>query len=226
MNREIVLPPGDADPLVRSAILADARQRRLLALLAEATDPRSVHDLAIEIVAAETGNAPSSVPPKESEPIELHLHHCYLPMLEEAGWVERRPEGVVGTDRLRTAEAGIELPDVEGTDVPWETVAALVARPRRQELVSIIAAHRLPFTLDELQTALHARDDLSEAGEHSGRAPVRARLHHVDLPRLDEVGLIEYDVREKAVTGKPGLPSVVDWREGQLENGDESPGRA
>lgn len=40
---------------------------------------------------------------------------------------------------------------------------------------------------------------IKHSADESDEERVRIRLHHVDLPKLDEAGFIEYDPRSKAV---------------------------
>lgn len=207
---DLSLPPGDADPLVRSAILADPNQRRILSCLLAQFRPTTERDLAVQLAARETGHSPADVTEEACQQFLLHLQHQWLPKLDAAGWIERHPEGIVLAERRSFERLGASLPEIESSDLPsWEALAALLARPRRRDVVSTVASHRRPLSLDELATALTASEYVSgtTASGETNRLP--GTLHHVDLPKLDDVGLIEYDSDERTITRTSSLLTLV-----------------
>lgn len=210
MGSEIQPLPGDDDYLMRSTILADPRQRRVLSILLDQSHPMTDRDLAVQLAAREAGT-PSDVTEKDHQPIRVDLHHRCLPKLEAVGWIERHPEGVVAAEQLSFGDTDLSVADLRDPDHPsWEAVAALLARPRRQDLVSIIAGQRRPFALEELATELASRGYPSwTTDEGRDESTLRSMLHHVDLPRLAAVGLIEYDRDEKTITCNRSLMTLV-----------------
>lgn len=231
MGVEIQLPPGDTAPLVRSAILANPRQRRILSVLLDQPGPLTERDLAVQLAARETGKSPPDVTEEDRQQIRNDLHHRCIPKLEAAGWIERLPEGIVATERLSIESMGLSLPDLQGPDdlrgsdrPSWEALAVLLARPRRRDIVSIIADQQQPLTLKELYTHMMNSGRTSRAldrGEEPRGEEDRGEeeptllvtLHHVDLPKLQEVGLIEYDSDEKTVARKRSLGALLDEAE-------------
>lgn len=211
MGSEIQPLQGDDDYLVRSTILADPRQRQILSILLDQSHPLTDRDLAVQLAARETGTPPSDVTEKDHQPIRVDLHHRCLPKLEAAGWIERHPEGVVAAEQLSFGDTDLSVADLQDPDhTSWEAVAALLARPRRQDLVSIIAGQRRLVALEELATELASRGYPSWTTD-VGRdeSTILGMLHHVDLPKLAAVGLIEYDHDEKTVTCNRSLMTLV-----------------
>lgn len=215
MGSEPRLPLGGDDSLEISSILGDPRQRRLLAILLDQSSPMTDRDLSVQLAAQETGTAPSDVTEEDYQPIQVDLHHRCLPKLEAVGWIERHPEGVIAAEALSFWDEEPMLPDLRDPDhSSWEAVAALLARPRRQYLVSIIAGQRHHLTLEELATELAEYGHASWATEqHEDEPTLRSMLYHVDLPRLAEVGLIEYDRDEKTIARTRSLMTLVNQTE-------------
>jgi hypothetical protein len=73
--------------------------------------------------------------------------------------------------------------------------AALASERRRRVLEYFEASDRTTATLTELT------DHLAECEADAGRSRerIRLRLHHTDLPKLDESGLITYDAARATV---------------------------
>jgi hypothetical protein len=74
----------------------------------------------------------------------------------------------------------------------------LLADEQRRTLVSVLAGQTSPVTLTELATTLGAREP-SPDGEPDTHRTIEIRLHHVHLPLLAEVGVIDYDQAEQRV---------------------------
>ena len=85
----IELPTGD-----RHRLLASARRRLALEILAERTTPLDLEELAAKIAAREDG-ADEATP----ERVAVSLHHVHLPMMAALGVVEYDP----GTHRIDPA---------------------------------------------------------------------------------------------------------------------------
>lgn len=75
----------------------------------------------------------------------------------------------------------------------------------RYELLAVLARGEYRGTLSELQarpdgvTSLTDLADERHTHEPDGPVPTAIRLHHAILPKLDDVGLLDYDPREHAV---------------------------
>lgn len=212
MSSDVEPLPGGDDYLEQSPILADTRHRRILSLLLNRSHPLTERDLSVQLTARETGADPGDIDEEDHQSVRVALHHQCLPKLESEGWIKRHQEGFVAAEPLPVSDDDSPLPDLHDLDHPfWEAVGALLARPRRQDLVTIVAGRRDPLTLAELATALPEHSDGSWPGEGCADEPTLfSTLHHVDLPKLAEVGLIEYDPDEKTITRTRTLETFVD----------------
>jgi hypothetical protein len=205
-----LLSEGDEDygPF---SVLADPRQRQILSILLDQTHPLTERDLSLEVAARETSKEPAEVAVEEHETIQVDLYHRCLPKLEAAGWIERSPEGVITTESLVSWDEDSSAPDLQNPEHPfWEAVGTLFARPRRMELVSIIADQPPNLSLEELATELEEWGPDSRTAEQRESEPaLLSTLHHLDLPELAEAGLIEYDHDEKTITRTPTLMTLL-----------------
>lgn len=201
MNRRIRLPAGDFGPLTGSPILADRRQRALLARLLEAGGPLTERDLAVGIATRELGRSPSDMTEADLRQFRANLHHRYLPKLEEIGWIERTPEGVVATERLSFERTRLSLPAVDADDgSTWDALATLLGRPQRRDVVALVADRDRPISLDRLADELAAPERRARVPDGAERRSTLAvTLHHVDLPKLSAVGFVDYDADAKLV---------------------------
>lgn len=194
--------PQGGDPFLElSSILDDARQRRILSILCDRSEPISDRELGFELAARKTGTEPADVSETDLGPVRIDLQHRCLPKLDAVGWIERHPDGIVAAESLPFGDEDSPLPDLQPSDERfWEAVGALLAHPHRQDLVSIIADRRSALTVEELASELGEYDRSSEQGaRREDELGVLGRLHHLDLPRLAEAGLIEYDPDERTV---------------------------
>lgn len=211
MGRDRLLLSGGDDDRGLSSILADSRQRQILSILLDRSHPTAERDLCLQVTAQETGKEPAEVTEEEHEPIHVDLHHRCLPKLEAAEWIERYPEGVTITESFLSWNENSSSPDLQDPDHPfWEPVSALLARPRRKELISIIADQPQQFSLTELATELEERGPgpYTNGQRENELAPINT-LHHLDLPKLAEVGLIEYDHDEKTIARSSVLMALT-----------------
>lgn len=210
MDSEISLPPPTNDHYLASTILADETQRRLLSILQERPGPLTVRDLTIELAARERGASPSAVTDADRQRFQVLAHHTYLPKLDAIGWVDRRPEGIVVAEQPSTEGGDIPLPSIQDPENEvWDAVAAVIERPYRRHVVSILVDRRQPTTLEELATDLANREGTTyPTGGGSPEDDLQVPLHHVDLPKLDAVGLVDYDSDEKTIAGGPLLSEV------------------
>ena len=99
MDGESQSHPGGADGFEQGSIVADPRQRRILAILRRQGEPIPTVELGTRLAASDESAA-------AAEQVELDLRHRCLPKLESVGWVERRPAGVGGRRRGRRTRPG------------------------------------------------------------------------------------------------------------------------
>lgn len=89
-----------------------------------------------------------------------------------------------------------------GTDEPSvDDLFDVLTKARRRTVLTILADRQSSMGIKELATAVAAREKetapatLSESTVHE----VHVTLHHVHLPKLDDVALVDYDRDERTV---------------------------
>lgn len=196
---------GGSDELEQSSILADPRHRRILSILQTQSEPIPVDELCRRLAAAE-GDGTSAV---DRRSIRTDLRHRCLPNLEAVGWIDRRPDGIRFDDRRFAETVDISPAALAAPDDPvWEVVAAILARTYRRTILSIVADDGA-ITVGDLAAELRERTDgTGAARSEDGRLPLA--LHHVDLPKLAAIGVIEYDRAEKTVDATRRLRPCLD----------------
>jgi hypothetical protein len=192
----------------RASILAAPRQRRLLSILHTESRPVSVAELSRRLAAAERGDA-SVVTEADRRSIRRDLRHRSLPSLEAVGWIDRRPDGISLDEPLFEA-APISLAELGAPDDPaWEVVSAILARPYRRDVLTVVADHDGRLTVEELADELRSRDDVAWAApDEDGTLPIT--LHHADLPKLAATGVLEYDRDARTVGSTRRLRPCLD----------------
>lgn len=220
MGGDRVLLSGDDEDHERSSILVDSRQRLVLSILSDQSHPMAERDLSLQVTAQETGKELAELTEEEHEPIRVDLYHRCLPKLEAVGWIERCSRGVITTESFSAWERDLSTPGLQNPDHPfWEAIGALLARPRRAELISIIA-DRPRISLEGLATELAGSGPGSWTDEQrESERSLLSTLHHLDLPKLAEIGLIEYDHDEETITRTPTLLTLVNQTD--LNNGSQ-----
>jgi len=209
MDIEPQRQPGGGDDLERSSVLGDRRQRRVLAILLDQPRPMAVDELSVHLVARTNGVDPSAVTEAERESVQMDLRHRCLPKLHAVGWVEQCAEGVTAEDSPSIETPALSLPDLRDPDDPfWDVVSVLLARPYRQDLASILADRNERVSVTELSTELlaQARATVPDDGRRLAIA-----LHHIDLPKLASVGVVEYDPDDRTAVRTSRLLQFVDW---------------
>lgn len=75
----------------------------------------------------------------------------------------------------------------------------ILASERRYLLIDIMRTASGPFDLEELANALASREDGVDPNDRRTLEIICADLHHVHLPKMDDVGVIEYDIASHQV---------------------------
>lgn len=91
------------------------------------------------------------------------------------------------TRRARTAR---------GIDANGSTAGEQTPAHRREHVLAVVESSESPLSLSALVDALVERADPSSSRftrENLDPERVRVRLHHVDLPKLQAAGALEYD---------------------------------
>jgi len=97
---------SDADRITQlCSVLADARRRRAVAALRDATAPMTLEELAAAIDAESPRSSARPDDPEDTTRLELSLYHVHLPKLAAAGLVaydeaQRRVSFVANDDAL------------------------------------------------------------------------------------------------------------------------------
>jgi len=194
---------GGRAGLERSAIVADPRQRRILSILDSRARPTTADELGRRLADVEHDEA--AVDDADRRSIRLDLRHRCLPSLEAVGWIDRRPDGIRLDDPLSAVD--LSLPPLRTPDDPaWPVVSALLARPSRRAILSVVADHDGRLSLTDLAAELRLRDDVQPGDDRR----LQIALHHVDLPKLAAIGVIEYDPDARTVTPTPRLAACLD----------------
>lgn len=97
--------------------------------------------------------------------------------------------GVDESPHEESATAGVSL----SLDATFDMLADA---DRRVMLTTLIEAPDHVATVDELVTELVKRQ-ADQTGELPSPDSVEAQIHHIHLPKLADVGLVEYDARSE-----------------------------
>lgn len=179
-------------------VTADPRRRSILAVVRESGE------LPIDDLSARARNRCRGSG-EDSGLSPITFHHVHLPNLEAVDLVEVTDDG----ESIRPGPAfdpdtvDALLRDDEPEPVDDATIAALEA-PRRRLAVSVMADAGGLVEVDELADAVAARTARSDWPDEPTPDPAVV-LHHVDLPRLDAAGVVDYDPDEGLATYL-GLP--------------------
>lgn len=93
-------------------------------------------------------------------------------------------------------------PDDGGGGLPVDAVFDVLRSPRRRYVLYQLSERSEPMGVDALAARVAAWEDEPDGGGADGddRRRVLASLHHTHLPKLIELGLVEYDEAERRVT--------------------------
>lgn len=190
----------------RHLLLAVERRRVTLDVLTNRSAPLSLDDLANDVAEREVSDCVATA--ESVGRVAVSLHHQHLPKLADFGVVDydpaeqlvRRttvPESSDGENAMAMstrAHRDWYLTELSDTDRH-----RLLAHDRRQAVLELLSGLTPPVELDDLATqlAVHESGGLVSSDEHA--ASVAIALHHAHLPKMDELGIIEYDPEEDRV---------------------------
>ncbi|QLG60954.1 DUF7344 domain-containing protein [Halorarum salinum] len=194
-----------------AASMRSPRRRAVLATLRTAGG-LPLTELATRVAARERGVEPAEVSDDRHESVLISLHHTHVPKLAEAGAV----------DRAGRSESAVVRPTTSVSDGDWteaveaavreegagEAVTALLADPRRAHVAELLGEADGPLALDDVATAVAEAEHEGPPGPSERAVTSTAvSLHHSHLPKLADVGVVEYDADERTVS--PGtLPDA------------------
>lgn len=168
-----------------------------------------------EQLAAYLAATTQGTPPPDStatETVQAELTHVHLPALEAAGLVTwKREDGTVRTtNRLAFEDPRFERLLELQTD-GLDGVLSALAHEYRRIVLTVLEGEEPSMSRAEL-----AREILRRAPEATDPDPatveeVTTSLHHVHLPTLDDMDLLEYDsaTGHATYTGHPALEEVI-----------------
>lgn len=143
--------------------------------------------------------------------IRVSLHHRHLPVLVSADLLSLDGDAVAAGAHRLLSHPGVDAAALEHCRADWDALGAVFGQERRYLAVSVLADASLPVGLASLSRLVAAE----RVGDIGPDAPVfqdfESRLHHVDLPILDDAGVVDYDVEAQQVTAvsKPDLPIPI-----------------
>nr|WP_141465678.1 hypothetical protein [Salinadaptatus halalkaliphilus] len=174
--------------------------------------PLTVRDLAVELAAAIGDKPPTEVTAVERTRSRSLLVHQYLPVLEDADIVRQESDIVLVTDRTPFEGTRLSVRHLRELELPawgWDALAALVGCPNRRRIVSLVT-DRAPLSLERLAAMLPpAAFGVGRSADADGR-PLQVVLHHVELPALDDVDVVEYDPLKRLLRHSQRLSELCD----------------
>lgn len=199
--------------------LAVAPQRRIVLQSLCASGPLSLASLADRVAAHRLDVLPTEVPEEAHEQAAVGLYHNHLEKLSEAGFVECTEDGdatMVALTSPIDADRIDEL--IEFAEGSWKELNALLGADRRRHVVSVLLSANGSLPFEELAEGVVARER-SEGGaaDEEHLESVRTSLHHLHLPKLGEVGVLDYDSGSRLVA----LEALPDAYEA-VETGDSA----
>lgn len=197
--------PAERSADSRYEALADRRRRRCLEALRTHSSPVPERRLASELApATEDDEADESA---VRERVLADLVHRHLPKLDAAALVDwNRNDGTVAlASDLPMAESRFRrLLDLDGAH--WDAVVSTLASERRRAVVDVLEDAETSLAGAELARRVAAREaetSPSAVPDEAVRA-VRISLHHVHLPKLVRIDVVE---REDGAVRYDGHPA-------------------
>lgn len=177
--------------------LTSLRRRRILAILVDGSDPVEVTELARRLAAVEEGCLPTTVSDEATDELLIDLQHVQLPALVEAGLLDRDEgeETVVAADHPAFDDPAFRHLVESRGDV--DDVVDTLASERRRLVLAVLQARDEPVGRSALarEVAAYQRNESSPSAVEE----VEVTLHHVHLPKLEAVGLVERDAEAETV---------------------------
>lgn len=179
------------------ASLSHGRRRHTMAVLLARSTPVTERELASELAESTPAGSGRAVSRGEAR---INLRHVDLPKLADAGLLSwNEADGTVTScDHLALDDTTLErVIETEAGRV--DGPATNVLNQRRRTVLAVLESRNGSRDRAELAGEVAARE---AEGEPSTEAveEVAVRLHHVDLPKLDEAGLVEYDADDGTVS--------------------------
>lgn len=189
------------------AVAATPRRMAVLSTVSRSGE-LTITDLTARVVARVRGIPLADVTEEQYAETRAALHHSHLPALAERGLVEVRAEADATSVSPGPAFDAAHVDAVEslaGVGAIDPTLASALGDRRRRQIVSILSE-----TDGAVRTDLLA-ETMAGSSTHSstGQTAEALRLHHCDLPKLAEAGVVDYRPEERLVSYE-GLPAAVE----------------
>lgn len=199
-RRRLERSRSDAELLAAAAV---PRRRVILATLRD-RGKLPVSDLATRVVAREEGISTNEVSGARRDQVLTTLHHKHVPALADTGLVvyeHDEEEPLVGPVIWLADDPTFDAIEAAfATGRTDEVVGTLLADSVRELIVSLLRERGGSLTIDDLARALAAVERTDGCPPSEGAvASAVASLHHVHLPKLDDVGIVEYDADGRVV---------------------------
>lgn len=174
----------------------NCRRRQILMLLGDRVSPVDEEELAIHLAATEQDKSLLEVTDEEVIPIQVDLVHAQLPVLEAASLVDwDRQEGTVSTRDHPVLNDPKFQRILETEAEGWDDVLANLANDRRRIILSVLKDRDAPMARADLAIEIHAHETGGRSDlDYDAVQDCCATLHHVDLPKLQQAGLVAYDI--------------------------------
>lgn len=92
-----------------------------------------------------------------------------------------------------------ELEQVTTAELTDSERSRLLADERRRTVLAVLAERSTPLSVKELASAVVERETVGSGRDIDRQDEVLLTLHHVHLPLLDDVGVVDYDAEEHRV---------------------------
>ncbi|GAB3041210.1 DUF7344 domain-containing protein [Natronobiforma cellulositropha] len=171
--------------------VANRRRRQLVSILRAAETPLTVSTLAAHLAALNSETTPDAVSDEQRRVAHTSLYHADLPILADAGILEREDERVSVVDHPLFDQLVSRKP-ADISSAGWDATLTALADERRRTVLAVFADASVPLTPAALARRVATRELEDEPTDEETRR-VQTALHHVHLPALVEADLLEYE---------------------------------
>lgn len=203
-------PREVVDPAEVARVLRNPVRRAVLAVVLERDTPVPIDALVQAVTKRRAAFGIDADAADRS--LRVALHHRHVPSLVLADLLSRRGDAVVAGDHRLLACPALDASTLCDDGADWDALAAIFGQPRRRVAVSVLADVTLPLSLSTLARAVAAERVGDIGPTASVLSDFEIRFHHVDLPLLEDAGVVTYDAADYQITAvsKPSLPVPVD----------------
>lgn len=190
--------------------LAAAERRELLAHLR--------HDRAASV------DALASALTADTDRVRTHLHHTHLPKLADAGLVQRDGSKISLADPSAMNSAVVRDVLDAHPDASLDAVCDALADRLRRAALSLLRSADRTLSVGVLASSLPTVAEGMVGGptEPGVDRRIAVGMHHRDLPKLADAGLVAYDAEAETVTYR-GSRLVDEWLDrGALDVPDDA----